>query len=178
MHESDRNRELKRQRVLLLAAADMNHARAAARALDVEANDVDLMRALETAIAVSYARAFTQSSLLRLDADTYEPLDPELAEIHRQLCKLRDKVYAHTDKDGGRSASVTVQSATGLGNLGGLPGKIGLIATEEWQPFPRAAIPSAIRLFEGQHARFQHEASLIAIELAGLTRSGRRQPGT
>ena len=73
MHESDRNRLLKRQRALLHAAADMDQAIAAAHALEAESRHVALMRALETAIAVCYARAFTTSSLLSLDGAAYAP---------------------------------------------------------------------------------------------------------
>src|SRR5436190_5915133 len=71
-----------------------------ARALDAETDDYNLMRALETAIAVCYARVFTTSSLLRLDLDEFEPAEPALAELHQWLYKLRAKVYAHTDKAG------------------------------------------------------------------------------
>ena len=61
MHESDRNRLSKLQTALLLAASDFDQAAAAAaRALDAEEEDLALMRALETAIAICYSRAFSE----------------------------------------------------------------------------------------------------------------------
>jgi hypothetical protein len=74
----------KLQTVLLLAASDMEHAAAAARALEAEADDLPLMRALETAIAVCYTRAFTASSLMTI-ADAYVPTEPADAELHEFL---------------------------------------------------------------------------------------------
>jgi hypothetical protein len=52
LHVSEINRLKKLQTVLLLAASDMDQAAAAARALEAETTNVDLMRALETAIVV------------------------------------------------------------------------------------------------------------------------------
>jgi len=160
--ESDRNRALKRQRALLLAASDMEQAAAAARALNAETNDHNLMRALETAIAVCYARAFTQTSLFRLNRDTYEPGDSVLAELHRTLCKVRDKVYAHTDKTGGRSATVLVQTQPIE-----LPGRVDFLRQEDWEPMPREALPVALVLFRVQRKRFHDEAGKIQIWLDG-----------
>jgi hypothetical protein len=53
------------------------------------------MRALETAIAVCYARAFTQSKLHRLDLGKYEPADPQLAELHRTVRATRQGLCTH-----------------------------------------------------------------------------------
>jgi hypothetical protein len=72
MHKSEINRLKKVQTALLLAASDHDQAAAATRALDSEADDHVLIRALETAIAVCYARAFTTSTLLQL-GDEYAP---------------------------------------------------------------------------------------------------------
>jgi hypothetical protein len=159
--ESDRNRLLKIQRALLLAASDMEQAAAAARALEGEADDHNLMRALETAIAVCYARAFTQSSLHRLNREEYEPSAAPLAELHRTLCQLRDEVYAHTDKTGGRSASLLVNAPVRL------PGRIDFVRHEEWKPLSRAALPAALELFELQRQRFHEEAGKIQLYLDG-----------
>jgi hypothetical protein len=65
LHPSERNRLAKLQEALLLAGSDMDQATAAARALQSETEYL-LARALETAIAVCYMRAFTQSSLMTL----------------------------------------------------------------------------------------------------------------
>jgi hypothetical protein len=65
------------------------------------------MLALETAIVVSYARAFTKSSLVQLDRDAYRPTWPEQPYCHDELLKLRDSRYAHTDL----TPAVTLSSA-------------------------------------------------------------------
>jgi hypothetical protein len=165
MHGSDRNRLKKRQQALLLGAIDMNHAHAAASALDAEADEVNVMRALETAIAVSYARAFTNSSLLRLDAEDFAPADPDARRLHEYLLELRDTVYAHTDKNSGRTATIDVISATGLGNLGGLPVSFGTEVWEEWLPLPREWIPAMQSLFREQQNRLREEAAAIQLQL-------------
>jgi hypothetical protein len=165
MHESDRNGLLKRQRALLLALLDMSHAGAALQALERESANVDLMRALETAIAVSYARAFTASSLLRLGKDEYRPSDPTQAQWHDELISLRDTVYAHTDKDSGRTAQIEVTAATGIGNLGGLPMSFAGRIHEQWNPIPRHATLELRFLFEAQALRFTAEAVDIEMQL-------------
>lgn len=106
MHESETNRLRKRQRALGLAVMDMRQAFAAAKALEREADDVDLMLALETAIVVTYARAFTKSTLLTLDSSEYRPDNRGLGWFHDELLKLRSQKYAHTDKDSGRTAEI------------------------------------------------------------------------
>jgi hypothetical protein len=159
MHESERNHLIKKRRVLLLARFDMQQAAAAAKALNVEAYDVALIRALETAIAVSYARPFVTSSLLRLNEAEYVPEDVQLAKLHAFVLDLRDKVYAHTDKQSGRDAEILF--ATGSE---GTPEVSGL--RDEWIPFPRAAIPSALALFELQGKRFVDDALDIEQRLA------------
>jgi hypothetical protein len=90
-----------------------------------------------------------RAGLFPLDRNTYEPTDPVLAELHKVLCKLRDKVYAHTDKDGGRSAAVLVRTdpveLPGRSNFSGR--KIGL-------PMPRDSLPVALELVDIQRTRF------------------------
>src|SRR6266699_213355 len=91
MRESEVNHLKKKMLALLLAASDMDHAEAAARALEKEAYDVSLMRALETAIAVSYVRAFTKSSLMTLP-DDYVPTTSPDAELHEWFRDRRDQL--------------------------------------------------------------------------------------
>jgi hypothetical protein len=82
----------------------MAQARAACDMLDEETEDRHRARALEAAIAVCYARAFTQSTLRRLDAHVFAPtLGTSHLTVHDMLLALRHKVYAHTDEDSGRS---------------------------------------------------------------------------
>jgi hypothetical protein len=107
MHISERNRYVKLQRVLLLAASDMEQTIAAANALDHE-EDYQLARALETAMATCYARGFTTSTLMTLPRE-YRPTDPGDADLHKKLHDLRDNTYAHTDKESGRTTdSMTI----------------------------------------------------------------------
>jgi hypothetical protein len=139
----------------------MEQATAAARALVTELEDYNLMLALETAIAVCYARAFTRSKLHRLDLAKYEPTDPQLADLHRTLYQLRNEVYAHTDKHGGRSASLAVQTPVEL------PGTVNFVRHDEWLPLPREALPAALELFSTQRERFHEEAGKIQLWLDG-----------
>ncbi len=161
--ESDRNHVMKRLRALLLAASDMEQASAAAQALDAESTDVFLMRALETAIAVCYARAFTQSSLYRLNRAEYEPVEPHLAELHRALIAHRDKVYAHTDKEGGRNATLLVETPSPVE----LPGRVDFVRQEDWEPLPRQELPAVVELSLLQRERFHREAAKIHLALVG-----------
>ena len=159
MHDSERNRLAKLQTALLLAAADFDQAAAAAHALDAEAEDAALMRALETAIAVCYSRAFTQSTLLRLGGEYGPPAGSADAELHRFLLRTRDKVYAHTDKTSGRRTSTNVSLATGDATV------ITVEWQEEWLPFPREYIPGVIDLCGRQALRFRTEAAAIQLHL-------------
>jgi len=87
--ESERNFSKKRLRALSLAASDMEQCQSATEALEGTTNKA-LTQALETAIAVCYARPFTQSSLYRLDKTEFRPAESRLAELHDTLLKLRD----------------------------------------------------------------------------------------
>jgi hypothetical protein len=156
MRESDRNRLKKKQLALLLAASDRDHAEAAARALEIEAYNVSLMRALETAIAVSYMRAFTQSSLMTLPVEYVPTASPD-AELHEWFHARRDQAYAHTDKTSGRDASVKIEAGEG--------GTIAVELRDEWIPFPRDWIGPAVSLFERQREQFRAEAVTIQAQL-------------
>jgi hypothetical protein len=160
MHESEINRLKKVQTALLLAASDLDQAAAAARALDAEAEDHALMRALETAIAVCYARAYTTSTLLQL-GDEYAPAaGTSGAELDEFLKRLRDKVYAHTDKASGRTTSTIISTDHGP------DATIRIVEwREEWLPFPREYIPAVIGLCERQALRFRTEAGHIQHQL-------------
>jgi len=89
---------------LLHAASDMEQTRAACDMLDEETEDTHRARALETAIAVCYARGFTESTLRRLSANAFAPKKGTAQrQLHDVLLQLRQKVYAHTDLESGRS---------------------------------------------------------------------------
>jgi hypothetical protein len=150
----------KRQLVLLLAAIDMEQTIEAARAIEREAErearvteepNVQLVRALETAIAVCYWRPFTSSSIGQLDpAGDGPPVESGLGDLHRALKTMRDKVYAHTDVASGRSAGVSEHVTES--------GTEGLAFSEGWWAFPREWLPRVILLAEQQRDRFRTEA--------------------
>jgi len=158
MHESERNRLENLHRALLLAASDMVQAEAAARALEAEHGNLALMRALETGIGVCYARAFTQSPLKSL-TPVYIPTAPEGAQLHAYLRDLRDKVYAHTDKESGRTSSIDAPVVVDDAEM------VVLEWHEEWNAFPRGLLEPAVALFDRQRDRFLNEAMEIRQQL-------------
>jgi hypothetical protein len=157
MHPSERNRLTKLQTALLLAASDFDQAAAAARALKGEQDDLGLMRALETAIVVCYARAFSTSNLLRLGAK-HKPAD-SLSDslLHKYLEDRRDTTYAHTDPAGGRRASLRFAAQEGQ--------VVTVEWREDWIPFDRARIGPVIDLCARQALRFRTEAAEIQLRL-------------
>ena len=155
MNESERDRLSKLQTALLLAAADMDQASAAARALDAESEDVALMRALETAVVVCYMQAFTKSSLGTLPREYVPASEP----VHTDLKRLRDKVYAHTDVASDRSTST--QAATREGDM------VEVQWREQWRPLLRAALPALVAHFEHLRDQYRTEAASIHVQLHG-----------
>jgi hypothetical protein len=111
VHESERNGLLKRQRMLGLAMSDMRQAESAARALSkVNPGEIQLKRALGTAVVVSYTRAFTQISVERVLDDVsavVEEFDPVLSPEELDLAlrlfevqhiRFRDEALAVGDQ--------------------------------------------------------------------------------
>jgi len=94
---------------------------------------------------------------------SYEPAEPALAETHRTLIELRDKVYAHTDTDGGRDASLTVETPSPVE----LPGRADFMRREEWRPLAREALPTILELCRVQGARFSEDAGRIHLAFEG-----------
>lgn len=158
---SDTEKELgeRIKTALLLGASDMDQAEAAARALADEHEDYNLMRALETAVVVCYARAFTMSTLHKLDPDEYTPADDRLAAWHKAFLAYRNKVYAHTDKESGRSADIAIEGPVEL------PGVVDFGRTEVWTPLPRSEIRVMLDLFEHQRQEFHRKASRLHLVL-------------
>lgn len=157
----DRRTEgLKKKRLtLLLAASDMDQASAAAQALDKETENVDLMRALETAIGTCYARPFTDSSMVdRLKASKWVAAGND-RELHDFLIDWRKKVYAHTDVESGRSASGS-QVTTSDGRI------VTVGYSEGWWAFPRERIAPVVDMCRRQAQNFRTEALKIEAELA------------
>ena len=97
---ADVERSLKR---LIFAAQDMVEVRDAAEFLREADAPGGVLRALETAIPVAYTRPWgtrhRQSAIGGLE-DHWRPTRPDLLAAHKNMFLLRDKVYAHTDKEG------------------------------------------------------------------------------
>jgi hypothetical protein len=121
---------------------------------------VQFVRALETAIAVCYWRPFTNSNIGQLDPVEDGPAEStRLGDLHRALQKMRDEVYAHTDKTSGRDAGVREHTTDS--------GITGLAFSEAWWAFPREWLPAVIALAEGQRDRFRADALDIRNALEG-----------
>jgi hypothetical protein len=155
---------LARQRLgLVLAAADVEQAAAAALALDSETDNVPLIRALETAVAVCYARPFTSGDLVgRLDPVKWKP-DLGIDWLHFALIDLRMRVYAHTDVDSGREIGPQLEVETQLGDRDAR-------WMEEYWAFPRTWIPHVIELCDEQGERFRVSAAELDARISGTVR--------
>lgn len=140
MQESERNRLLNEIRRLRLAESDMNQVAAAALALQGERLNGDLCRALETAIAVCYARPYGGRKKVGVLGDEWLPEDPGDRAVHDQLLIRRDQVYAHTDRTDARD----IIDVFGEGTF-----------AEQWRPLAREALPRIIRLAARQQTRFR-----------------------
>jgi hypothetical protein len=153
--ESVKNKLSKSKLALLLGASDMTQAIAAARALQVE-SDGTLARVFETAMVVCFMRPFTGS--LRLPEEYGRP-GPGDAEFFRDIKRLRDKVYAHTDEGTGREAShVTVEYKGEIVNLGW---------KEAWTSFPRDRLEFFIGICERLKENMHIDASKAQLILDG-----------
>jgi hypothetical protein len=137
----------------------MRHAAAAARLLrnGVDEADADKARALETAIAVSYWRPWSQSNTLGSLKQKWLPEDSSGLQIHDRLEQLRNETYAHTHRGAGRKASAhfVIRDNGSLQSLG---------VGEEWDPLPREALPAIIGLCEKQADRFVGAAFDLALK--------------
>jgi hypothetical protein len=142
---------------LYLAASDMDQAAAAATALDGEHENVNLMRALETAIAVCYARPFTDSSMVdRLKASKW--VAQEDRQLHDFLMNGRNKVYAHTDVASGRSTGgMRITISKGIASVA---------YSEGWWSFPREFIAPVVDMCQRQAQDLRTEAVKIEAEVA------------
>jgi hypothetical protein len=128
------------QERLALAANDMRQAAAAARLLE-RRHDFHARRALETAISVCYARPWTRNQIGKLE-DAWLPEVGPYRDLHDRLLKLRNKTYAHTDRDGGRKAV----AQSGPGNVVGFG--------EMWERLPASEVTAIVELCERQVERF------------------------
>jgi hypothetical protein len=93
------------------ASIDMRQAEAAARLLDRQ-GDVHVRRALETAIAVCYARPWLESNRDGKLKKRWLPNGAEELRLHDLLMDLRKRTYAHNDPTGGRRSLATLEAAS------------------------------------------------------------------
>lgn len=152
MDETKRTNLERLRELLLFAADDMGQARAAVLALNNEEHNVDLMRALETAIAVCYARAFTDNRGWGQVPKKYRP-EASDAALHEVLMHLRHKVYAHVSGESGRSATMTTTAD--------FEESAAIEYRHGWLPLERAALRPIADLCEAQRERFLTAAASI-----------------
>jgi len=156
MQVSVENRLRKQQRALLLGGSDMDQAMAAAKALE-DTQDAHLARALETAMTICFMRPFTASDLQV--PSKFFPEAGEGEDAFWAVKALRDKVYAHTDDHGGRTAGpITVDFGEEIINLSWQEG---------WVPFPRDRIARFIAICEEVRDNMRIGAGAIQRMLDG-----------
>jgi hypothetical protein len=140
----------------------MKQAAAAARLLEMAAHPME-RRALETAVAVCYARPWGKNPGLPWLDPKWRP-DLGLGRtLHNRLVKLRNQVYAHTNlpKAGRSATAIAVVDANSFREGGWI--------AEGWKPLDRDTIPSIIEVCEPQASRF-----LIAVVSPQLEEIGER----
>ena len=136
---------------LVLAAQDMGEASDAASDL-VQRNGV---RIIETALAVSYARPWTKATVGALE-EHWLPTDRVEQELHFELIRLRDKVYAHTDDELG---------ARGVRDVGGMVGATKVMLASEWRPLRPELVPVIEQLAASQRKRFRAAADELSARV-------------
>ena len=121
-------------------------AEAIRREHDAEEPNLQLIRALETAVVVCYWRPFSYSNTVGhlLDSDAVNP------ELHAQMKTPRDKAHAHTDKSSGRTADID--------ELISQSGVEGLAFTESWWGLPDEWSSTIISVAVAQRDAWRAEA--------------------
>jgi hypothetical protein len=155
--DAAKRRGLEKKKVsLILAAEDMDQALAAAVALRADTStDQAWRRALETAMAVSYMRPFTEGAWQL--PDKYAPKGESEKALHRDLKDLRNKVYAHSDAASGRSAWMTTRATSG--------DAVTIDYGSGWLAFRVENLPAVQALCADQRERFLTDAAAIHVEL-------------
>lgn len=135
----------------------MEQVREAVDAIDPAGDNYQLVRALETAIAVCYSRPFTESKFCKLGEADAPPPDGGWRDLHDQILRMRKAVYAHTDKAGARDAPIEIVA---------LPdGTSGYAFTEQWLPLDRSFLPAIRALAESQRDSFRQEAMRLEAQV-------------
>jgi hypothetical protein len=112
MDTSERSTKEKKIVALLHGADDMIEASVAAEWLREGIDNPFRAQVVRTGMVMAYARIFAQNADYRLDRATYGPADAALGHLHDRLIWWRNKLYAHTDKQSHRTASITPRTAT------------------------------------------------------------------
>jgi hypothetical protein len=154
---AERERLLQQVARLRFGAADMDQAAAAAEALLAERHNGSLCRALETAIAVCYARPFSESNRIGSVGNRWIPKDSAERRLHRRLIELRDQVYAHTDETDARE----------IIDVGALFGDESAFA-EQWRPVDRTVLPRIVALCGSQQERFRKAAAELQARIVAM----------
>jgi hypothetical protein len=138
---------------LLLAAIDMEQTIQAAKMLLEEIEKPDFpnkhqrLRALETAIAVTYARSLADSKgSFVVPQSERPPASSQLRELHDHLLHIRHKAYAHIDRtESARTAGIDDRGFV-----------------ESWVPWIVGAdVPMIVVLSEHQRDRFRALATAL-----------------
>jgi hypothetical protein len=112
-----------------------------------------LRQALETAIAVAYARSFLASNEAGHLPKKWAAQPPH-EKLHDDLLDLRNQRYAHNDPGG-------LREVVDAGALIGEPGTFAM----QWVPMNVQAMPSVIAMAAKQQDRFRTRLAEIAAEL-------------
>jgi hypothetical protein len=157
MDTLERSRNEKKIVALLHGADDMIEASVAAEWLREGIDNQFRAQVVRTGMVMAYARIFARNAYYRLDRATYRPADAVLGDLHDRLIWWRNKLYAHTDKQSHRTASITPRTAT-----------LGRIIQWSRRDFPMAQLAEALALFDVQRKRFEDEAESLRLTLDRL----------
>jgi hypothetical protein len=143
--------------ILLLGAIDMDQTAEAAHAIVVAHRsgnpNLQLIRALETAVVVCYWRPFSQSNSM----GHLRPKDALDASLHKAMEQMRNSAYAHIDASSGRTAGITPHPTS--------EGVQGLAFTESWWELPVEWFPQIVRIAAAQRDAWRAEAESIRQRL-------------
>jgi hypothetical protein len=168
-------RLLREIRPLRFAVSDMRQTIAAAQTLAAERENGDLRHALETAIAVCYARPWCHRGGLGALAARWLPSPGASRVIHDALLRFRHQVYAHSDGVGSDGRGIIdVWQFLGFVRIPAL-GEFTHF-TEQWYPIPREWLLLIIELATTQQRRFEEGLVELTNEVTVLGLSAPRTP--
>jgi hypothetical protein len=147
-----------RKEILLLGAFDMDQVAEAVHAIDEQLRsgnpNLQLIRALETALVVCYWRPFSQSN----SKGHLRPGDAHDAELHAAMKRMRDSAHAHIDKESGRSAGISHLTTE-------KDGVEGIAFTESWWGLPDEWASQIVAIAGAQREAWRAEAESIRQRL-------------